>query len=272
MPSQCLNFQCVNLMLETGTFQLHQPLIIIPLLFSIGFLHASVGLAGGSVFSAFFSIVGVSHHIIPSLSLSLNTFNSSVGSFNYIRAGHFYFKILWPFLLGSLPTTVLGAQTSLPPFLFHCLLLFTLIVSFIRLTYVSDSHYQVDLPEHYRIPISIVIGCGLGFLSGSLGIGGGIYLIPVVLMFGFASISQAAAIGAVFILCNSVVGLISRGIEIQQNQISYILAAVIGAYIGSKFGSNIEPKKRHMLYRILSITLGLGITLLAIKIAQGDAI
>ena len=96
-----------------GTALLAAELWIVPVIFGIGFLHSSVGLAGGSVYSAFFSALGTPHGLIPSLSLSINAVNSSVGSLHFIKAGHFYFQKLWPFLVGSIPATMIGSSIDL---------------------------------------------------------------------------------------------------------------------------------------------------------------
>ena len=250
-----------------------------PIIFFIGFLHSSVGLAGGSVYSVFFSILGFPTASIPSMSLSINTCNSSIGSYHFIQQGHLYFHILWPFLIGSIPASILGAQFVLPELVFHLLLLFTLICALLRMTFLKNIQLQLHLTRLKQIYTSILLGALLGFLSGSLGIGGGIYLIPILLILGIAPLQQAAAIGIVFIFLNSFFGLISRGFySFNSNHSSFnfhldllfllpIMLALSGAFIGSRIGSRIQNKI--YLEQCLCITLGIGILLMIRKIMIG---
>jgi uncharacterized membrane protein YfcA len=242
---------------------------IFPIIFMIGFLHSSVGMAGGTVYSAFLSILGVPNTLVPSISLSINTFNSSVGSFHFIRQGHFYLRILWPFLLGSLPGTLIGASITLPEPLFQILLFATLVFTLLRMAVFKQDAFTLKLPEKYQMILSILIGFALGLLSGSLGIGGGIYLIPILLMLGLASLQESAAAGVVFILCNSCVGLLSRGISASFNidSIAIIVVALTGAYLGAQFGSQLKNKDK--IYFCLYCTLSIGAVLLLGKITSG---
>lgn len=254
---------------------------VLPCLCLIAFVHSSVGLAGGSSYTAFMAVVGIPTSVIPSISLSLNTLVSSIGAANFVRFRHFNWRIWLPFQLSALPFVYIGAQTRLPTGLFYLLLLITLSLSCLRLAW--QTYGQADeqtneqtiqqpmnqaaikpklLSKRLGILLSVMIGVVLGFLSGSLGIGGGIYLIPCMLLLGIATAKQASAVGVVFILVNSVIGLISKWQHGLMNDtllhewiVPALVAVGIGGLLGSWFGAKIwaENRLKKMLLLVMSI-------------------
>lgn len=240
---------------------------LLPCFFIAAFLHSSIGLAGGSSYTAFMAAFGVPLPLIPGISLSLNSLVSSVGAWNFIRQRHFYISLWWPFQLGALPTVYWGARTELPALWFYSILLFTLILTTIRMGRSSEFSFQIHLDTHERIFISVLIGMVLGFLSGSIGIGGGIYLVPCILLLGIGTAKHAAAVAVVFIWVNSVVGLTTKA-GIGALQLAWLwpalLTVTLGGTLGSLCGAKYWPEQR--LQRMLLMVLVIASLLLMRKI------
>ncbi len=238
-----------------------------PLFFCIAFLHSSVGLAGGSSYTALMAILGFPLQIIPSISLSLNTLVSSIGAFNFIRYRHFDWRILLPFLIGSIPAVYIGAKIILPAIVFYSVLLITLLIGVLRLIFWRDYNSRIHFSVIQRYVISAIVGAILGFISGSVGIGGGIYLVPSILLLGFADAKKAAACGVVFIWINSVIGLFSKW-QAEMIDLDWILPmlAVVacGGYLGSFIGANRWSTR--YLENALAIVMCIACLLLANKI------
>lgn len=214
------------------------------LLFIAALCHTSVGLAGGTSYAAILSASGLPVITVTSASLSLNTLASTIGAFNFTRFKHFKLNLLLPFLISSAPSAYLGAKLVLPQLWFYLLLLLTL--SFCVLSLVSNLAVEnkTRLAKRYTLPASVALGAGIGFISGCIGIGGGIFLVPLIASLGLAPVKQAAACGVVFIWCNSLVGLYSRfeSSLIQFNNLFLVLVIVgTGSAIGSYLGASRFP-------------------------------
>lgn len=233
--------------------------------FVIAFAHSSVGLGGGSSYTALMAIVGIPTPAIPTLSLSLNTLVSTIGAATFIHFKHFDWRLWLPLQLSALPFVFIGAQVVLPTQLFYGLLLVTLLFSLTRLCiqhfnpHASFNTTQPQ-PNSHLLP-RLVIGACIGFLSGSLGIGGGIYLIPCLILLGIATTKQAAAIGIVFIFTNSIIGLITKwhyGLIDQTLLMDFITPALIavgvGGFLGAWIGASLwsERTTRLMLIVVMS--------------------
>ena len=214
---------------------------LLPLLFVlVAFIYSSVGLGGGSSYTALMMIFGISYQIIPTTSLTLNLFVTFIGMMNFWRNGYGRINLIVPFLVTSIPMAYLGGLLALPKILFQIILLITLIFVIIRI-YVSD-HLQLSI-QISGIPKWIFIfGLGgvLGFIAGTVGIGGGIYLVPLIIMFGLGSEKEAAAAGAMFIWVNSLVGVIARS-QSGTFDADFIMplvgAVIVGGFGGSYLGA-----------------------------------
>lgn len=226
------------------------PYFLATLFFIVAFIYSSVGLGGGSSYTALMAIFGVNTLAIPMISLSLNLFVTSVGSFNFIRNKHAKLKLVLPFLISSIPMAFLGGSFKLPKKLFYCILLISLVFVAIRIYFWQNTTIKLHVGQTGKIVISLITGSILGVVAGIVGIGGGIYLVPLIIILGLGSEKEAAACGAIFIWLNSLSGLLSR---LQYNSInltSYIplLAAVLvggalGSFLGSfKFSPNVMEK------------------------------
>ena len=230
-------------------------LIISPLALAISFaliafLYSSVGLGGGSSYSALLAIMGVNHLILPSISLTLNLIVTSIGSINYGRAGYVKLKLLFPFLVTSIPMSYIGGLITLPKNAFYFLLMVTLIFVVVRIYLFDNPSIQLNLSDKNRIGLSLGIGGLLGSISGALGIGGGVYLVPFIIIFGLGTEKEAAATGALFIWLNSLSGITARIHKFPDIDIilPLCLAVLMGALGGSFLGSNkFQPKTMQKL-------------------------
>ena len=222
------------------------PYFLAALFFLVAFTYSSVGLGGGSSYTALMAVFGVSTLAIPMVSLSLNLFVTSVGSFNYIRNRHARIKLVLPFLISSIPMAYLGGSLQLPKEIFYWILLISLVFVALRIYFWKNTTIKLNIDQNGKIMISLLAGSILGLLAGIVGIGGGIYLVPFIIILGLGTGKEAAACGAIFIWLNSLSGLVSR---LQYNSIDLtgyipLIAAVIaGGTLGSFMGSfKFSPK------------------------------
>lgn len=237
------------------------------LFFIVAFTYSSVGLGGGSSYTALMAIVGMSPLAIPMVSLSLNLMVTTISSFNFLRNGHGRIKLIVPFLISSMPMAYLGGTLDIPANLFYWLLLISLLFVAIRIYLWKNTSLTLNLNAYQKILISVITGSILGLVAGIVGIGGGIYLVPLIIVLGLGSEKEAAACGAIFVWLNSLAGLASR---IQHNPIDLsdyiplIIAAVAGGFIGSFFGSfKFSPK---VMEKILGLIIIVAIILLLKKL------
>jgi uncharacterized membrane protein YfcA len=215
---------------------------LLAILFGItAFLYSSVGLAGGSSYIALLTIFGASYVVIPTISLAMNILVSTIGAVNYFRGRHARIRLIVPFLISSVPMAYLGGTVRLPAHLFNILLIIFLTIVAVKIYLFKQFSLRLQLTEGAKIMLSLLIGFALGFISGALGLGGGIYLVPLIILFGLGTVKEAAACGSFFIWVNSVAGLTARlhsqplpGISI----LPLLLCVGIGGYAGSFLGAN----------------------------------
>ena len=221
-------------------FLLTSPYFLALLFFIIAFAYSSVGLGGGSSYTALMAIVGISSLAIPMISLSLNLLVTTVGSFNFIRNKHAKIKLILPFLVSSIPMAYLGGSLQLSKEIFYWILLISLIFVASRIYFWKNISFQLHLNKQQKIILSLIAGSILGLIAGIVGIGGGIYLVPLIIILGLGTEKEAAACGAIFIWLNSFAGLISRlqynAIDLS-NYIPLVIAVIAGGAIGSYMGS-----------------------------------
>jgi uncharacterized membrane protein YfcA len=210
------------------------------LFFVVAFAYSSVGLGGGSSYTALMAVFGISTIAIPMISLSLNLFVTSIGSFNFIRNRHARTNLILPFLISSVPLAYLGGSLKLPKEAFYWILFISLVFVAVRIYFWRTTTIKINIDQKGKIIISLIAGSILGLIAGIVGIGGGIYLVPLIIILGLGSQKEAAACGAIFIWLNSLSGLISR---LQYNSIDLaaytplIATVLIGGTLGSFMGS-----------------------------------
>jgi len=215
----------------------------------IAFLYSTVGHAGASGYIAVMTLWGIAPTTIRPSALVLNILVASIGAFQFWRAGHFSWKLFWPFALLSIPAAYLGGYLQPSASVLRILIGVVLLFSAARLVLRRSDPPETFAPSR---PTSISVGAGLGFLSGLTGTGGGIFLTPLLLFCRWAHIRQAAAVSALFILVNSVAGLIGYFTKVHSVPslgLTLALAAIIGGIVGSHLGS------RRFAVRVISLFL-----------------
>jgi uncharacterized membrane protein YfcA len=205
--------------------------------FLIAVLYSSVGHGGASGYLAFMALLGLAPEIMRPAALVLNIFVSLIAFTTFARNRHFRFSLIWPFVVTSVPFAFLGGSFSVDARAYKIILGVFLIFAVTRMLLKTKEKASF---KKVNIPLAIVIGAVLGFFSGLIGIGGGIILSPVILLLGWASMKQTAAVSAVFILVNSIAGL--SGFVLHNDwpemNIGLIVAAgVAGGLTGSYLGS-----------------------------------
>ncbi len=233
-------------------------------------LYSSVGFGGGSTYLALLLIWGIPYFVFPVIALSCNIIVVSGNCFNYIRAGNLNLKFLIPYLIGSVPLAFIGGSLTIEKTLFEIFLFIVLAVAGTLLLFNFKSYD--DKEESYKkIPtaVAIIIGSILGFVSGIVGIGGGIFLSPILFLIKAGRPKHIVTAASLFILINSVSGITGQLTKSEVlNEISnywYLLAAVfIGGQLGNFLNLKIFPTRilallTAVLVLFVSIRIGLKI-------------
>ena len=228
-------------------------------------LYSSVGFGGGSTYLALLLIGGIPYFIFPVIALSCNIIVVSGNCFNYIRAGNLNLKLLIPYLIGSIPLAFIGGSLLIEKRLFE-ILLFLVLTTAGSLLLLNFKSYD-DKEENYikiPIPVSISIGGVLGFISGVVGIGGGIFLSPILFLIRAGRPKHIVTTASLFILINSVSGIIG---QLTKNAVIneipnywYLLVAVlIGGQLGNFLNLKIFPT------RILALVTAILVIFVAVR-------
>src|SRR5436305_9875301 len=226
----------------------------------IAFLYSSVGHAGASGYIATMTLFGLAATVIRPTALVLNILVATIGTFQFWRAGHFSWKLFWPFALLSVPAAYLGGYIQPSASILRILIGLVLLFSAARLIFRRGDPAETVAPSK---PTAVGVGAGLGFLSGLTGTGGGIFLTPLLLFCRWAHIRQAAAVSAVFILVNSIGGLIGYFTAVRSLPVLGLylaIPAIIGGAIGSHLGS------RRLPVRAISILLAIVLAIAGTKL------
>ena len=230
-------------------------------------LYSSVGFGGGSTYLALLLIWGIPYFIFPVIALSCNIIVVSGNCFNYIRAGNLNLKLLIPYLIGSIPLAFIGGSLPIEKRLFEILLFLVLAIAG-TLLLLNFRSYD-DQEQSYQkipIPIAILIGGVLGFISGVVGIGGGIFLSPILFLIKAGRPKHIVTAASLFILINSVFGIIG---QLTKNAVLteipnywYLLVAVlIGGLVGNFLNLKVFPT------RILALVTSCLVLFVAIRMA-----
>ena len=234
-------------------------------------LYSSVGFGGGSTYLALLLIWGIPYSIFPVIALSCNITVVSGNCFNYIRAGNLNLKLLLPYLIGSVPLAYIGGSLPIEKKFFE-ILLFLVLVSAGTLLLFNFKSYDNGQEGYKKIStiISVMIGGILGFFSGVVGIGGGIFLSPVLFLLRAGKPKHIVTTASLFILINSISGIIG---QLSKNTVFeeisnywYLLVDVlIGGQIGNFFNLKIFPTRVLALltsFLVLFIAIRMGFRLL----------
>ncbi len=224
-------------------------MIILSIFFFItAILYSSVGFGGGSTYLALMLIWDIPYYIFPVIALFCNIIVVSGNSINYIKSGNLNFNLLTPYLIGSIPSAFFGASISITKDLFEILLFIILVIAGIFLLIESKS-FNNNKIKIQKIPkiLSIIIGSVIGFISGVVGIGGGIFLSPILFLMKAGYPKQIVTTASLFILINSIFGVagqLTKNVVFDEilNFWPLFLAVLIGGQIGNllniKFLSN----------------------------------
>lgn len=231
------------------------------LLLIVALLYASVGHGGASGYLALMALYGFAPEVMKPTALILNLFVSFTSFLLFLKGGHFKWKLFLPFALASIPMSFLGGTISLDAHIYKKVLGVLLLFPVIRFFFYPNTEER-DFKESNFL-LSLFIGAIIGFLSGLIGIGGGILLSPIILLLSWTNQKQTAAISALFIFVNSIAGLagqISKGITIEPIMFSYVTVAFIGGILGAWLGS---LKFNH---KILKYTLAVVLLMASVKL------
>jgi uncharacterized membrane protein YfcA len=208
------------------------------LLFPVALLSSSAGPGGASGHLALMALFSITPAVMKPTALLLNLFVSLSSFVQFYRSGHFKWKIFLPFALASIPASFVGGLLVIDGTIYKRLLGLLLLIPVLRFTFFGKR--DVSHPDKATVPLSLFIGGSIGFLSGLIGIGGGIILSPILLLLKWCNQKQAAAISALFIFVNSISGLagqLTKGIHFTTEMYSYIVVAFAGVLAGSYFGA-----------------------------------
>ncbi len=226
------------------------------LLLLVAFLYASVGHGGASGYLALMALAGAAPTSMRPTALILNLFVSATAFIQYYRGGHFRWALIWPFLIASVPLAFLGGGISIDAALYKKILGIILLYPVFRFLFIKDSSFKPRGSP--GLLLALGIGGSIGFLSGLIGIGGGILLSPIILLFKWADQKQTAAASALFIFVNSLSGLIAqfnKGVELHASMYILIIIAFAGGLLGSYIGSKKigQSQLRYILVVVLTL-------------------
>ena len=201
-------------------------------------LYTLVGHAGASAYIAMMALFGVAPTVMRPTALVLNILVAAFTSYRFCRADLFRWRTLWPVLLGAIPMAFVGGSIQLPAQIYRPLVGAVLLVAAARLLWPGE---MKPMREPTDIPIGwgVLAGIGIGLLSGLTGTGGGIFLSPLLLFFGWSEIRKASGVAAVFILCNSLAGLLGNlaSVHALPSDLPLFAGAVLlGAVVGTSLG------------------------------------
>ncbi|MNQ69902.1 Sulfite exporter TauE/SafE [compost metagenome] len=236
---------------------LDTPLLLL-LLPIVAFLYASVGHGGASGYLALMSAFSFPMTFMKPTALVLNILVSAVSFYFYFREKNFKWNLFYPFALSSIPFSFVGGYLKIDAFYYKIILATVLVFAVMRL--LGFFGKEKNTINEINLPLALGFGALIGFLSGLLGIGGGIILSPVLLLLGWATMKQAAAVSALFILTNSISGLfgfVSQGGTLPESSLVLIGVVFIGGLFGAYYGSTKFNSKA--LRYVLSAVIGIAI-------------
>lgn len=224
------------------------------LLFVVAFLYAAVGHGGASGYLALMALWGIAPELMKPSALFLNLFVSIIAFIQFYRNGYFNWKFFLPFVITSIPFSFIGGSITIDAVIYKKILGVLLLIPvarFFMIPYADSSELKQS-----SFPLSLFIGANIGFLSGLIGIGGGIILSPLILLLKWADQKQTAAVSALFIFVNSLAGLGGQwnsGIQLQSNMLIWVCIALLGGWLGGWLGA--KRFKQQQLQVILAAVL-----------------
>jgi uncharacterized membrane protein YfcA len=228
----------------------------------VAFLYSSVGHGGASGYLALMAVFSFPSDMMKQTALLLNLFVAGIAFYQYYKGGYFNRSLFLFFALGSVPAAFIGGLWSLDPWLYKKILGFILFFAIARMLFKKESTQQKN--KQVAAPIGLIIGVVIGLFSGLIGIGGGIILTPVILLFHWGTMKEAAAVSALFIWVNSASGLfgqLSSGVNLTSNAFVLVGLALVGGIFGSYYGSQ-RSNNRRLEYFLALVLTSAGIKLI----------
>ncbi|MFM2146674.1 MAG: hypothetical protein RL732_1510 [Bacteroidota bacterium] len=231
------------------------------LLLVVAFLYASVGHGGASGYLAIMALFGMAPDIMKPTALLLNLFVSLTAFIFYYRQGYFNWKLFIPLAVASVPMAFIGGMIHLDAVLYRKVLGFLLLIPVARFLFYPNAK-EIRPVQNYWAG-AIFMGAAIGFLSGLIGIGGGILLSPLLLLLSWSDQKQTAAISSLFIFVNSLSGFggqLSQGLVLESQMITYVAFAFTGGLVGAWFGA------LHFRQEVLKYILGVVLLVASLKL------
>jgi len=225
------------------------------LFMAIAFLYSSVGHAGASGYLAIMSLLSFPIESIKPMSLVLNIVVSLIATYKFLKEGCFDRKVFVSLAVTSIPCAFIGGYVKVNPEWFKVgagIFLILAAALLLLRKYIKASEEIKSL----NLPLALVIGAIIGLISGLLGIGGGIFVSPIIITLGWATIRNTSGIAALFILCNSILGLLGHYLSIKTidfNIVYWVIAVSIGGFIGAHYGA--KRFRNEVILILLSIVL-----------------
>jgi uncharacterized membrane protein YfcA len=233
---------------------MNEIIVLSVLIFAAGLLYSSIGHAGASGYLAAMALFGLAPGIMKPTALTLNILVAAIATVQFYRAGGFSWSLFWPFAVTSIPFAFIGGAITLPGSIYKQLVgLILLFLAYRFFRYGQPAITYSDKPVPFIA--AVMSGAGIGLLSGALGVGGGIFLSPLILFMGWAGTKQTAGVSAAFILVNSIAGIAGHlsSVKYLPDAIYFwAIAALLGGIIGSHLGQRFSNA---IFYRLLGIVL-----------------
>lgn len=223
------------------------------------FGYAAVGHGGASAYIAAMALAGIAPQEMRPIALVLNVLVSSIATFKFYRAGYFHWRLFWPFAVVSIPLAYAGGAITLPGHAYKILVGVVLLYAAWQLWRSARAGDEMRPLREPPLPWAMAIGAAMGLLAGLTGVGGGIFLSPLLLMLGWAGTKQTSAVAAPFILVNSIAGLAAVFVAKTASLPEYVwilgVAVVAGGWLGAEYGSRrfANPVVRRVLAVVLAL-------------------
>jgi hypothetical protein len=231
-------------------------MVLCLLIFIVAALYSSVGQAGASGYIAVMALFGIAPAAMKPSALILNILVASLATFRFYRAGHFSWRGFLPLAIGSVPFDFIGGVIGLPDAIYRQVVGVFLLFAAYRVLIPPKRREATQAARTLPLPLAIICGAGIGMLAGLTGIGGGIFLAPILMLTGRFDTRESAGISAAFILVNSlaaIAGCVSSTTQLPSELVYWAIAAVAGGMIGSELG--VKHLGQVALRRLLALVL-----------------
>lgn len=234
---------------------MNDELLLAGLIFAAAVLYSSVGHGGASGYLAAMALFGMTPAVMKPTALVLNIIVAAIATVKFYRVGCFDRNLFWRFAMGSIPCAFLGGSIVIPTQIYKPIVGIVLVYAAARLGWFGGT--AAPQQQHpLSMWLAIGLGMAIGLLSGLTGVGGGIFLSPLLLLMGWATIKQSAGVSAAFILVNSIAGLLgylTKFPTLPSSLWLWSIAAAGGGWIGAEYGTNQIGSK--VLQRLLAVVL-----------------